>query len=136
MQPKQNTLHDQGGAGFCAGLGKGSSTPSLLRTHSQTLAERAQLKPEPAVGTVTPAVALASTASPVVHRGQGTGKQHQTQLTTSCGDSSRLHLQPQEGMNQSKGRLRDLSLPGKSGTWSSASRRQTASWGWLLPTTL
>lgn len=26
-------------------------------------------------------------------------------------------------MNQSKGRLRDLSLPGKSGTWSSASRR-------------
>lgn len=39
-------------------------------------------------------------------------------------------------MNQSKGSLRDLSLPEESKTWPSVTRRQTASLGQLLPMTV
>lgn len=85
--------------------------------------------PEPVAGTATPAVALASTASTV---GPG-DKALESTTNTSCGDSSRMELQPQEGMKQSKG---SLSLPEESGTYSGVTRKQTATWGWLSPMTL
>lgn len=92
------------------GLGRGVLLPACCEGRAKP--GRAQLKPEPEPGTATPVVALASTASAVAHG----DKALESTTNISCGDSSTMELQPQEGMNQSNRSLRDLSLPEESGT--------------------